>query len=124
MSGWRAVVIVGVWMVSGVASGQDDSNPLKAVMDQYVAAFNKVGHKEPLAFWADDADYTTSDGEIFRGRDAILKLMTSDAVPGTRLNVAEQTVRVIKTDVALQEGVLVHQNPKAAATTSATVVKS
>jgi len=90
---------------AGVAA-QD--NPLRETGEKYLAAYNAGDTKALLQFWAVDADYTTSDGEVFRGREAIGKLMAaeSEATKGTKLKIADASVRLIKPEVAIQDGVL------------------
>jgi uncharacterized protein (TIGR02246 family) len=104
------IVVLGM-STAGIAA--DEDNPLKATGERYVAAFNAGDAKALLQFWAADADYTTSNGELFRGREAIGQLMTAEAeeLKGTKLKVTDATVRLIKPEVAIQDGVLEFTSP-------------
>jgi len=118
MQGIRIPFIAGMVaaLVSlGVTTGQaqDGEAGVKAAVTAYAAAFNTGNADRFAQFWATDADYTTNAGEHYRGRDAIQSLMAAEAegLKGTKLEITDVAVRMLKPDVALQDGVLQFTNP-------------
>lgn len=104
-----ALFVTGLWASgpTGV-SGAEDAAPVNAATKAYEAAYNTGDAAKFGAFWTEDADYTTIEGEHFQGRPAIQELMASDVAgrEGTKLKIAETITRMLKPDVALQDGVL------------------
>ncbi len=104
-----ALLMAGLLMIGpSRVVGADDAAAVTAATAAYQAAYNSADSKQFGEFWTDDADYTTSDGEHFQGRKAIQELMASDVEgrQGTQLKIAEVATRMLKPDVALQDGVL------------------
>lgn len=113
----RRMVWLGLWCAATALApaastplwaADDGVTEVKAATEAYVAAFNEGQADQIGEFWAEDADYTTSAGQLYRGRKAIQELMTADSAAEGRakLKIADALVRLLKSDVALQDGVL------------------
>lgn len=97
-------------VLAGAASGQAQEGEagITAAIKAYAAAFNAGDTNRFAQFWAEDADYTASTGEHYSGRNAIKSLMAAEAeeLQGTKLEITDVTVRMLKPDVGLQDGIL------------------
>lgn len=73
---------------------------------EYEAAFNKGDAAALAAFFAEDADHTTEDGVILRGRPEIEQSIRSglQANKGATLAIHPSTVRVLAPEVAVEKG--------------------
>ena len=99
--------------LTGVSFAQDsaDNSPEKAAViandRAYEAAYAKADVKALADFFAEDAEYTTDDGRIFNGREAI---EGSDQAPDSWRTAARSsqsavdTVRVLAPGVVLEKG--------------------
>ena len=105
---WTAVVAGLCLLCPSTSSAQDGEAGITSAIKAYVAAFNAADTNRFVQFWAEDADYTTNDGEHYRGRDAIKSLMAAESenLKGTKLEITDITVRMLKPDVGLQDGIL------------------
>src|SRR5262245_8720978 len=74
---------------------------------EFIAAFNKGDAKAVAGFWTSTADYVDQIGRHFKGRDAIEKLYEKvfAASKGAKLAIHVTAVRMVGTDVALEEGI-------------------
>jgi uncharacterized protein (TIGR02246 family) len=72
----------------------------------YEAAFAKGDVKALAAFFAEDAEYTTDDGQTFAGREAIEESIraASIASKGSKLAITVDSVRVLAPEVVLEKG--------------------
>jgi uncharacterized protein (TIGR02246 family) len=103
------MVVVIAGYVSGPACHANEAEKAVAsATEAYTQAFNSGEAARFAKFWAEEADYTTSAGELYKGRAAIQALMATDAdaVKGSSLKIVETTQRALKDDVVLQDGVL------------------
>jgi len=85
----------------------DEQSILKA-MQAYEAAFNKGDVDAIMTFWAADAEFISDDGKATRGRDAIAA-QTKRAITehkGLTVKLTNKSIRFIKPDVALQDGIV------------------
>jgi uncharacterized protein (TIGR02246 family) len=100
------------WLIAGSAAAQtknsssDDEATIRQGVAGYAEAYNKgdidsVGHH-----WAPDAEYINDEGKVTKGRDAIMALFKKGrvATKGYSFKVTVQSVRFIKSDVALEDG--------------------
>jgi len=79
---------------------------LLALDRAWEAAFAKGDAAALAAFFAEDAEQTTEDGAIFRGRAEIEQAIGEGlkANKGATLSIASDSVRLLATDVALEKG--------------------
>jgi uncharacterized protein (TIGR02246 family) len=85
----------------------DEQSILKS-MQAYEAAFNKGDVDAIMAFWSTDAEFINDDGKATRGRDAIAA-QTKRAISehkGLTIKLTNKSIRFIKPDVALQDGIV------------------
>jgi uncharacterized protein (TIGR02246 family) len=88
----------------------DDKSPeMDAVIANdraYEAAFEKGDVKALAAFFAQDAEYTTDDGQTFRGLPAIEDSIraASGENRGAKLAITADTVRVLTPEVVVEKG--------------------
>jgi len=92
----------------GQAPATDDERAIRQAVAAYADAFNKGDLAALAAFWAADAEYVAEDGTITKGRDAIAGLFrpyfTEADRKGSKMTLEVTSVRVLKGDVALQDG--------------------
>jgi uncharacterized protein (TIGR02246 family) len=87
-----------------------DPSPEKAALvansRAYEAAYAKADVKGMADFFAEDADYTTDDGRVFSGREAISGAIRAGLVAnrGSKLAIATETVRVLSPEAVLEKG--------------------
>lgn len=108
-------IVAGMFVVCGgnllapsTARGDAATDGVIAATKAYEEAFNTGAADRFTQFWAVDADYTTTDGDIYRGRDAIRELIAAEAeeLKGSKLKFTEITNRTLKPEVVIQDGVL------------------
>jgi uncharacterized protein (TIGR02246 family) len=91
-------------------SQEADIAPVKAAVvandRAYEAAYAKGDVKALADFFTDDAEYTTDDGRIFSGREAIESAVQSGlaANKGSKLTIAVDTVRALGPESVLEKG--------------------
>ncbi len=87
-----------------------DTSPEKATMQAndraYEAAYAKSDVKALGDFFAEDADYTTSEGRSFTGREAITAAIKSGLVAnrGSTIAITTDSVRTLAPDTIVQKG--------------------
>lgn len=94
------------------ATEKQSSGPaaeIVASVKAYVQAYNKGDAKAVAALWSDDGEYIGPDGERVKGKKAIQEAFQTyfAANKGIQLQVAVDSVRLIKSDVAMEEGTAV-----------------
>jgi uncharacterized protein (TIGR02246 family) len=74
---------------------------------EFIAAFNKGDAKAVAAFWTPDADYVDQVGRQYKGRAALEKLYQKlfSENKGAKLTITVTSVKMVGTDVALEEGI-------------------
>lgn len=84
----------------------DAEKASKTQTDAYVAAFNKGDAKALVAMYAEDAQYTSDDGETLIGRNAIAEELTKffAANKGAKLEVQIESARFLTPDVLVEKG--------------------
>jgi uncharacterized protein (TIGR02246 family) len=84
----------------------DAEKAARAQSDAYVAAFNKADSKALAAKYAEDAEYTTDDGTVITGREAILKGLKEFFTKnkGAKLAVQIDSARLLTPDVLVEKG--------------------
>jgi uncharacterized protein (TIGR02246 family) len=83
-----------------------DEQALQKKAEAFVATFNKGDAKGLAAFFTPDADIVDPEGHATRGRAAIEKLYQGYFAEnkGAKLTIFVQSVRVARSDLALQDG--------------------
>ncbi len=104
-----AALAVLVSAVPAQDSPGDKSPEWDAVMDNdraYEAAFGKGDVKALAAFFAEDAEYTTDDGQSFRGLPAIEESIRAALIEnkGAKLAITVESVRVLTSEVVVEKG--------------------
>jgi uncharacterized protein (TIGR02246 family) len=84
----------------------DAEKSAKALTDAYVSAFNKGDIQSLVSKYAEDAQYTTDDGTIITGREAITKGLKDFFLKnkGAKLEVKIESARLLTPDVLVEKG--------------------
>ena len=79
---------------------------IRAQSEAFVSAFNKQDAKAVAALWTKDGEYIDDAGRSFVGRDAIEKGYAEffAANPSAKIQVAIDSVRVLASGVAIEDG--------------------
>ncbi len=107
-----ALVLAAFVVLTSFATAQpaSDSSPEREAViandRAYEEAFGKGDAKTLAAFFAEDAEYTSEDGSVFKGRAEIKQAIQSSlrATPGAKLAIHVDTVRVLASGVVLEKG--------------------
>jgi len=121
--------------LAGSAFGQktnpasDDEATIRKEAAEYADAYNKASFDDAGKHWARDAEYINDEGKVTKGRDAIVSLFKKGrvATKGYSFKVDVQSVRILKSDVALEDGTVTFAAPDGTADKtrfSAVLVKS
>jgi uncharacterized protein (TIGR02246 family) len=91
---------------TGPAPTSDQAAPIRATAAEYCQAFNKGDVQAIATFWAPDAEYTSESGNETKSRAAIVELFRKFLADhkGAKMNLAIKSIRFIRSDVALSEG--------------------
>jgi len=78
-----------------------------ALSDAYVASFNKGDTQALASMYAEDSQYTTNDGTVIAGREAILKGLKEFFAKnkGAKIAVQVNSARFLTPDVLVEKGV-------------------
>jgi uncharacterized protein (TIGR02246 family) len=84
----------------------DAEKTARAQSDAYVAAFNKGDVQTLASMYSDDAQYTTDDGTVIAGKEAILKGLKDFFTKnkGAKLEVKIDSARLLTPDVMVEKG--------------------
>jgi len=85
----------------------DAEREIRAAAAAYAETFSKGDMDAIVGFWTDDADYVDADGQLHRGKTAITDLFKKNAAhcKDHTMTLKVASVKVLKPDVALEEGV-------------------
>src|ERR1700677_168902 len=84
----------------------DDEQAIRKATDVYTGAFNKADVDGLLSVWAADAEYVDEAGKTTKGKadlTAMFKQVFQDN-KGIKLKIKTGTIRLLKDDVAMQDG--------------------
>ncbi|MCE9533260.1 MAG: SgcJ/EcaC family oxidoreductase [Planctomycetes bacterium] len=117
--GVGAVVVVSAAMIFTLALAQDKKNPsnadqeIRKASEAYAAAYNKGDVNAVMAHWAADAEYVDDSGKSTKGQAALTE-MYKNALgegKGVKVQIKTSAIRLIKDDLAMQEGESVLTQP-------------
>jgi uncharacterized protein (TIGR02246 family) len=92
------------------ADPKDNPAEQKAIekrAEEFIAAFNKGDAEAVAAFWTPDGDYVDMAGETLKGRKAIAAAFGKqfEATKGGKLQIHPTSLRVVKPDLAIEDGI-------------------
>jgi uncharacterized protein (TIGR02246 family) len=89
---------------------------VRAAVDAYVAAYNRGDAKAVAQFWSDQGVWVSPSGQRTQGRDAIRKELESMFTEnkGLHIEVLDSSIRLVKPEVAVEEGRVRVISPKEA----------
>jgi uncharacterized protein (TIGR02246 family) len=102
---------VAVGEVPGQASGQPNEKQAPSGKGaralQFIAAFEKGDAKAVAGFWTETGEYVDDTGREYKGRAAIQKMYEKFFADnkGLKLNIIVSSLRMIGSDVALEDGI-------------------
>jgi uncharacterized protein (TIGR02246 family) len=108
-----AMLLGGMGVLSAVparaqnaARPSDDERAIRKNVEEYSESYNKGDIDAVGRHWSDDAEYINDDGKSTKGRESIVSLFKRGRVArkGYKFNVQLQSVRMLKPDVALEDG--------------------
>jgi uncharacterized protein (TIGR02246 family) len=102
----------------GQAPAANDEQAIRQAVAAYAAAFNKGDMAALAAVWAPDAEYVDEAGTITKGRDAIVKQFKQffTDLKGSKMALKVTNIRILKGDVALQDGLSTLTGPDGSVT--------
>jgi uncharacterized protein (TIGR02246 family) len=88
------------------APAGDQLTAIRKTVAEYCDAFNKGDAQAVATYWAPDAEYTSETGAETKGRAAIAGLFRQFLADhkGAKMNLTVKSIRLIRGDVALGEG--------------------
>jgi len=101
-----AVLVLAATALAQDKQPTDAEKASKAQTDTYIAAFNKGDAKALAAMYAEDAQYTSDEGETIIGRAAVLEGLTKffRKNKGAKLEVQIESARFLTPEVLLEKG--------------------
>lgn len=104
--------VLGVALLAGPApraeekANSKEAAALKARAEEFTKAFDKGDAKALSEFWAEDGDYVDQAGHTLSGRKAIEAAFAKqfEAEKGAKLHINTKSLRVIKDDLAIEDG--------------------
>ncbi|HWA99580.1 MAG TPA: SgcJ/EcaC family oxidoreductase [Pirellulales bacterium] len=108
-----AIAMVAAALPIQAAENTSDEEAIRASVASYVDAYNRGDAKAVADHWSDTGQWTSPSGERFNGREAIetqLAKLFADG-PGTHLEVAGLSVRIVAPDAAIEEGTVRVERP-------------
>jgi uncharacterized protein (TIGR02246 family) len=129
LAGLVGLCLAGTALAQNAKSASDDEATIRKNAAEYAEAYNKGSFDAAGKHWSADAEYINDEGKVTKGRDAIVGLFKKGrvATKGYSLKVDVQAVRIIKPDVALEDGTVTIAAPDGTAEKtrfSAVLVKS
>jgi len=89
------------------APGGSDEQAVRDAATRLTEAFSKGDLAALAAYWAPDAEYTSEDGTVTKGRDAIAAMFKKviNDLKSPKMTIKVTSLRLLKGDVALMDGV-------------------
>jgi uncharacterized protein (TIGR02246 family) len=100
----KAPAIPGARPASAAISG--DESTIRQSAQSFAEAFNRGDAKAIAAQWMDDGNYIDEDGAVYAGRAAIESEYARffKELPGLKVKVAVDSVKLLSPDAAIEEG--------------------
>ncbi|MFN7927706.1 MAG: SgcJ/EcaC family oxidoreductase [Blastocatellia bacterium] len=94
------------WLTPATSnSSANDEAAIRAVVQKYVDARERIDPKAVEQLFTADADQLVSSGEWRKGREAVVKgTMASSTSTGGKRTITVETVRFLTSDVAIADG--------------------
>jgi uncharacterized protein (TIGR02246 family) len=91
---------------AGAPSQQSAEAAVKASAERFIASYNKHDSKAAASEFTTTAVFTTENGTTIRGRGAIERHFTTvfAEFPGARLDMQVETIDLVTSDVAVEQG--------------------
>jgi uncharacterized protein (TIGR02246 family) len=89
------------------AATAGEEQAIRQAAAAYSAAFNKADVQGIANFWSPDAEYIDEAGTVYTGRDNVAALFRKylTDLKGAQMNLAVKSVRLVRPEVAIGEGV-------------------
>lgn len=106
LAGLFGLCLAGSAFAQSAKTPADDEAAIRKDVEGYAAAYNKGNFDAAGKHWSADAEYINDEGKVTKGRDAIVGLFKKGrvATKGYTFKVDVQSVRMLKPDVALEDG--------------------
>ncbi|MBI1765905.1 MAG: SgcJ/EcaC family oxidoreductase [Acidobacteria bacterium] len=92
------------WFTQKSSSGNDEA-AIRAVVQQYVDARERLDPKAVEQLFTSDADQLVSSGEWRKGREAVVRgTLASSTSTGGKRTITVEAVRFVTADVAIADG--------------------
>jgi uncharacterized protein (TIGR02246 family) len=113
LAGLLGLCLVGSALAQNAKPAADDEATIRKEAAGYADAYGKGSFDEAGKHWAADAEYVNDEGKVTKGRDAIVSLFKKGrvATKGYSFKVDVQSVRIIKPDVAIEDGIVTFGAP-------------
>jgi uncharacterized protein (TIGR02246 family) len=113
LAGLVGLCLAGSAFAQKTNPASDDEATIRKDAAEYAEAYNKASFDAAGKHWAPDAEYINDEGKVTKGRDAIVNLFKKGrvATKGYSFKVDVQSVRIIKPDVALEDGTVTFAAP-------------
>jgi uncharacterized protein (TIGR02246 family) len=98
---------------TGDAAQVPGEKDIRATAEAFVSAFNKGDPKAVASLWTAQCEYVDSDGQVFRGREAIEKEYAAFFAknPGVKMEVSVASIKMIADTAAIEDGTVIVKNP-------------
>jgi uncharacterized protein (TIGR02246 family) len=102
-----------------VAASREDEEAIRKNVAAFSKAFNAGDLNGAMAPWAEDAEFIHESGKVYRGKPAIRAMMQKalEGYKGHKQSIKVESVRLIRPDVALEEGTVTVVSPENVADT-------
>jgi uncharacterized protein (TIGR02246 family) len=92
----------------GPKAAASDQDAIRAAVQGYAAAYNKGDLEGLMAYWSGDPEFISDAGQSTRGREALAALFktTFAEQKGSTMKITVKSIRFLKPDVALQDGLV------------------
>jgi uncharacterized protein (TIGR02246 family) len=85
-----------------------EEKAIRKALDSFTAAFNKGDLEGLMTPWTEDAEFASASGKVYRGKAQVRVLLKKSltANKGARESIQTHSIRFLKPDVAIEEGVV------------------
>lgn len=102
------ILVVAAHAAEKKPANRSEEDVIRTTVDSYVAAYNRGDAKAVATHWCETADWISPSGQRFQGRQAIQNEMQSLFAENrdVRIEVIDPSIRLISSDVAMEEGIV------------------